>query len=94
MVTLKGQHPRFRAAEGRKKGDPNLLCMPTHRHEGTLDVFAPTLNSGHTFVLIKHEAWLTEAALSADGRDLGAAGLTVAIQVGARRQTGGKAVGE
>lgn len=68
--------------------------MPTHRDEGTLGVFAATLNSGYTLVLIKHKAWVTEAALLAGRRHFGADSLTVAIQVGARRQTGGKAVGE
>lgn len=58
-----------------------------------LGVFAGTLNSGYTLVLVKHKARLAEAAFFASGRDVGAYALTVAIWVGAGRRTRGKAVG-
>lgn len=65
------------------------LATPTHRDESTLGIFAATLSSGHTLVLIEHKVRLTDTALLAAGADSGAGDLTV---VGARRQAGGKAV--
>ena len=65
------------------------LSTPTHRDESTLGIFAATLSSGYTLVLIEHKVRLTDTALLAAGSDSGAGDLTV---VGAGRQAGGKAV--
>lgn len=53
----------------------------THWNESALDIFAATLDSGHTLVIIQHIARLTEAACIADGRDFGAGALAVPIGI-------------
>lgn len=49
------------------------------------------MSSGHTSVLTEHKATVAETSLLAAGGDTGAGDLTA---VGARRETGGKAVCE
>ena len=83
-------HPRQREAEKGKTG-PRSHSLPTHRNDGAPGIFTATLSSGHTFVLAEHKAMVAETPLLAAGGDAGAGDLTA---VGARRQTGGKAVRE
>lgn len=71
----------------------HLTGAHTHRDESTLGVFAATLNSGHTLVILQHVARLTHAALLAGGGGCGASALTEAVWVRAGRQAGGKAGG-
>lgn len=80
-------------SRGKEERTPRPLSTPTHWDEGTLGVFAATVSSGYTLVLIKHKARVAEAAFFASGRDFGVCVLAVAIQVGAGRRTRGKAVG-
>lgn len=77
----------------KQEGAPIPNSMSTHQNGGALGVFAATLNSGYTLVLIEHKARLTEAAFFADGGGSEAFNLTVLIQVGAGWDTGREAVG-
>lgn len=88
-----GLHPRLTGQREEGRGPPVPNSMSTHRNEGALGVFAATLSSVDTLVLIEHKARLAEAAFYA-GRGVFEAGkLTAAIHVGAGWDTGGKAVG-
>lgn len=73
---------------------PIPLPTPTHRNEATLSILAVTVILKYTLALLHEVARLTEATFLADGGDFGADLLTVAIQVGTGRWTGGKAAGE
>lgn len=87
-------HPRLRKAEGAGPPLPATPgSTPTHRDEVTFGIFAATLVSGHTLVLIEQVARSTDTALLAGGGDFGTDTLTEAIWVGAGRLTGGKATG-
>lgn len=67
-------------------GDLIPFSTLTYWNESTLDIFAATLDSGHTLVIIQHVARLAEAACSiADGRDFGAGALAVPIGIQAGR---------
>lgn len=77
----------------RQERTPSPLSTPTHWDEGTLGIFAATVSSGYTLVLIKHKARVAEAAFFASERHFGVCAPAVAIQVGAGRRTWGKAVG-
>lgn len=68
--------------------------MPTHWDESTLGIFAATLISEYTLVIMQHVARLTDAAFLAGGGGFGAGFLTVDIHVRAGRLTRRKAVGE
>lgn len=68
--------------------------MPAHLDEATLAVFAVTVNSKHTLVVMQHVAGSTEAALLAGGGDFRAGAPTEALWVRAGRQAGGKAAGK
>lgn len=59
-----------------------------------MDIFAVTVNSEHTLVIVQEVARLTEAALLAGRGDFGTGVLTVGIQIGTGRWAGGKAVSE
>lgn len=72
---------------------PLAVPMPAHLDEATLAVFAVTVNSKHTLVVMQHVAGSTEAALLAGGGDFRAGAPTEALWVRAGRQAGGKAVG-
>ena len=72
---------------------PITVAMPAHLNEATLEVFAVTVNSKHTFIFMQHIARLTEAALLAGGGNFRAGAPTEALWVRAGRETGGKAVG-
>lgn len=81
--------------EGRRKPSsrPHPKCYATHRNEGPLGVFAATVSSEYTFVLIEHKARLAEAAFDAGRGPCEVGGLTAVIHVGAGWDAGGKAVG-
>lgn len=68
--------------------------MPTHWDEGTPGIFAATLISEYTLVVMQHVARLTDAALPAGRGGFGAGFLTVDIHIRAGRLTRRKAVGE
>ena len=68
------------------------LWTPTHRDESTLGVFAATVNSEHTLVVMQHVARFTDTALPAGGGGFMADAPTEAIWVRAGSQAGGKAV--
>lgn len=76
------EYPRLRDADKRGKWPSVPISTPTHRNEGTPGIFAATLSSRHTLVLIEDKAMVAETALLAVGGSFGAGDLTV---VGARR---------
>lgn len=79
--------------EKQRKGKTGFRShsLPTHRNDGAPGIFTAALSSGHALVLAEHKAAVAETPLLAAGGDAGTGDLTV---VGARRQTGGKAVRE
>lgn len=90
FVTLALKEPSLACTDlGTPRGDPCLAGL----NEATLEVFAVTVNSKHTFIFMQHIARLTEAALLAGGGNFRAGAPTEALWVRAGRETGGKAVG-
>lgn len=71
-------------------GDPGL----TFWDESTLGIFAATLISEYTLVIMQHVARLTDAALPAGGESVGAGSLTVDIRIRAGGLTRRQAAGE
>lgn len=69
-----------------------LLLTSTHRNESTLGVFAVTVNSEHTLVVMQHVARFTDTSFFAGGGDFMADAPTEAIWVRAGSQAGGKTV--
>lgn len=70
------------------------LETPTHWDESTLGIFAATLISEYTLVIMQHVARLTDAALLARGDRVGAGFLTVDIRIRAGGLTRRQAAGE